>query len=458
MILHGLLVAISSIRKEWSYTTWSSLSPEPQGVEFGRAYELCLAISSIHEDWSYTDCPSSFPASARIGVRQSERTFRRHLQHPQGLEFHGLSFAISNIRKDWSSAKRTDCSSPSRASASSGVSNGLSFAISSIRKDWSSPKRTGCWSPSSASARTGGTRSVLRNLQHSQGLVFGKAHGLLVAISSIRKEWSYTTWSSLSPEPQGVEFGRAYELCLAISSIHEDWSYTDCPSSFPASARIGVRQSERTFRRHLQHPQGLEFHGLSFAISNIRKDWSSAKRTDCSSPSRASASSGVSNGLSFAISSIRKDWSSPKRMGCWSASPASARTGGTRSALRHLQHPQGLEFGKAHGLFVAISSIRKEWSFKQTVPRHLQHPQGLVFGKRTGCSSFAIANIRKEWRSTKRTDCSSASPASATSGVPRTVLRNLQHPQGLVYGKAHGVVVAILSTSIAFLNTCHVTS
>jgi hypothetical protein len=101
MILHGLLVAISSIRKEWSYTTWSSLSPEPQGVEFGRAYELSPAISSIHEDRSYTDRPSSFPASARIGVRQSDRTFRRHLQHPQGLEFHGLSFAISNIRKDW---------------------------------------------------------------------------------------------------------------------------------------------------------------------------------------------------------------------------------------------------------------------------------------------------------------------------------------------------------------------
>ena len=248
-------------------------------------------------------------------------------------------------------------------------------------------------------------------------------HGLLVAISSIRKEWSYTTWSSLSPEPQGVEFGRAYELSPAISSIHEDRSYTDRPSSFPASARIGVRQSERTFRRHLQHPQGLEFHGLSFAISNIRKDWSSAKRTDCSSLSPASARTGVSNGLSFAISSIRKDWSSPKRMGCWSASPASARTGGTRSALRHLQHPQGL-----------------------------------VFGKRTGCSSFAIANIRKEWRSTKRTDCSSASPASARSGVPRTVLRNLQHPQGLVYGKAHGLLVAILSTSTALLNTCHVTS
>ena len=140
--MHGLLVAISSIRKEWSYTTWSSLSPEPQGVEFGRAYELSPAISSIHEDRSYTDRPSSFPASARIGVRQSERTFRRHLQHPQGLEFHGLSFAISNIRKDWSSAKRT-----------------------------------GCWSPSPASARTGGTRSVLRNLQHPQGLVYGKAHG-----------------------------------------------------------------------------------------------------------------------------------------------------------------------------------------------------------------------------------------------------------------------------------------
>ena len=184
MILHGLLVAISSIRKEWSYTTWSSVSPERQGVEFGRAYELSPAISSIHEDRSYTDCPSSFPASARIGVRQSERTFRRHLQHPQGLEFHGLSFAISNIRKDWSSAKRTDCSSLSPASAKTGVSNGLSFAISSIRKDWRSPKRTGCWSPSSASARTGGTRSVLRNLQHSQGLVFGKAHGLLVAILS----------------------------------------------------------------------------------------------------------------------------------------------------------------------------------------------------------------------------------------------------------------------------------
>tara|TARA_B100000683_G_scaffold269823_1_gene307529 strand:- start:43 stop:915 length:873 start_codon:yes stop_codon:yes gene_type:complete len=290
-------------------------------------------------------------------------------------------------------------------------------------------------------------------------LVFGKAHGLLVAISSIRKEWSYTTWSSLSPEPQGVEFGRAYELpppspastrtgvtrtvlrrfqhpqglefdkanglFVAISSIRKDWSFTDCPLPSPTSARIGVRQSARIVRRHLEHPQAVEF---------------------------------LSNGLSFAISSIRKDWSSPKRMGCWSASPASARTGGTRSALRHLQHPQGLEFGKAHGLFVAISSIRKEWSFKQTVPRHLQHPQGLVFGKRTGCSSFAIANIRKEWRSTKRTDCSSASPASATSGVPRTVLRNLQHPQGLVYGKAHGVLVAILSTSIAFLNTCHVTS
>ena len=281
-----------------------------------------------------------------------------------------------------------------------------------------------CPPPSPASTRTGVTRTVLRRFQHPQGLEFDKANGLFVAISSIRK----------------------------------DWSFTDCPSPSPTSARIGVRQSARIVRRHLQHPQGLEFHGLSFAISNIRKDWSSAKRTDCSSLSPASARTGVSNGLSFAISSIRKDWSSAKRTGCWSPSPASARTGGTRSVLRNLQHPQGLVFGKAHGLLVAISSIRKEWSFKQTVPRHLQHPQGLVFGKRTGCSSFAIANIRKEWRSTKRTDCSSASPASARSGVPRTVLRNLQHPQGLVYGKAHGLLVAILSTSTALLNTCHVTS
>ena len=155
MILHGLLVAISSIRKEWSYTTWSSLSPEPQGVEFGRAYELSPAISSIHEDRSYTDRPSSFPASARIGVRQSERTFRRHLQHPQGLEFHGLSFAISNIRKDWSSAKRTDCSSLSPASASIGVRQSA--------------------------------QAVGRHLQHPQGL---EVHGLRLAISSIRKDWS----------------------------------------------------------------------------------------------------------------------------------------------------------------------------------------------------------------------------------------------------------------------------
>ena len=71
---------------------------------------------------------------------------------------------------------------------------------------------------------------------------------------------------------------------------------------------------------------------------------------------------------------------------------------------------------------------------------------------------YWIANIRKEWRSRKRTDCSSASPASARSEVPRIVLRNLQHPQGLVYGKAHGLLVAILSTSTALLNTCHVTS
>ena len=255
MILHGLLVAISSIRKEWSYTTWSSLSPEPQGVEFGRAYELSPAISSIHEDRSYTDRPSSFPASARIGVRQSERTFRRHLQHPQGLEFHGLSFAISNIRKDWSSAKRTDCSSLSPASARTGVSNGLSFAISSIRKDWSSPKRMGCWSASPASARTGGTRSALRHLQHPQGLEFGKAHGLFVAISSIRKDWCSANARAARPSPS------------------------------PTSARSGGRQSERTVRRHLQHPQGVEFHGLSFAISSIRKDWCTAKRTGCSSPS-----------------------------------------------------------------------------------------------------------------------------------------------------------------------------
>ena len=288
-------------------------------------------------------------------------------------------------------------------------------------------------------------------------------HGLLVAISSIRKEWSYTTWSSLSPEPQGVEFGRAYELSPAISSIHEDRSYTDRPSSFPASARIGVRQSERTFRRHLQHPQGLEFHGLSFAISNIRKDWSSAKRTDCSSPSRASASSGVSNGLSLDISSIRKDWSSPKRMGCWSASPASARTGGTRSALRHLQHPQGLEFGKAHGLFVAISSIRKEWSFKQTVPRHLpasarigvrqthgllvlrhrQHPQGVEVDKANGLF-VGISSIRKEWSST---DCPSQSPASARTGVrqsARAARRHLIHFDCIIeYLSRHFLVIII---------------
>ena len=320
MILHGLLVAISSIRKEWSYTTWSSLSPEPQGVEFGRAYEL----------------PPPSPASTRTGVT---RTVLRRFQHPQGLEFdkaNGLFVAISSIRKDWSF---TDCPSPSPTSARIGVRQSA--------------------------------RIVRRHLEH----------------------------------PQAVEF------------------LTDCPSLSPASARIGVRQSAWAVGRHLQHPQGLEVHGLPFAIS-----------------------------------SIRKDWSSPKRTGCWSPSSASARTGGTRSVLRNLQHPQGLVFGKAHGLLVAISSIRKEWSFKQTVPRHLQHPQGLVFGKRTGCSSFAIANIRKEWRSTKRTDCSSASPASARSGVPRTVLRNLQHPQGLVYGKAHGLLVAILSTSTALLNTCHVTS
>ena len=269
MILHGLLVAISSIRKEWSYTTWSSLSPEPQGVEFGRAYELSPAISSIHEDRSYTDRPSSFPASARIGVRQSERTFRRHLQHPQGLEFHGLSFAISNIPKE-----------------------------------------------------------------------FGKAHGLFVAISSIRKQWSFFL--------------------------------TDCPSLSPASARIGVRQSAWAVGRHLQHPQGLEVHGLPFAISSIRKDWSSVKRTDCSSPSPASARSGVSNRLSLAISSIRKDWCSANaRAARPSPSPTSARSGGRqseRTVRRHLQHPQGVEF---HGLSFAISSIRKDW----------------CTAKRTGCSS-----------------------------------------------------------------------
>ena len=268
--MHGLLVAISSIRKEWSYTTWSSLSPEPQGVEFGRAYELSPAISSIHEDRSYTDRPSSFPASARIGVRQSERTFRRHLQHPQGLEFHGLSFAISNIRKDWSSAKRTDCSSPSPASA-----------------------------------RTGVSRTVLRYLQHPQGLEFGKAHGLLVAtqhpqglevhglpfaISSIRKDWSSVKRTDCSsPSPASARSGVSNRLSLAISSIRKDWCSANAraarPSPSPTSARSGGRQSERTVRRHLQHPQGVEFHGLSFAISSIRKDWCTAKRTGCSSPS-----------------------------------------------------------------------------------------------------------------------------------------------------------------------------
>ena len=190
MILHGLLVAISSIRKEWSYTTWSSLSPEPQGVEFGRAYEL----------------PPPSPASTRTGVT---RTVLRRFQHPQGLEFdkaNGLFVAISSIRKDWSF---TDCPLPSPTSARIGVRQSA--------------------------------RIVRRYLQH----------------------------------PQGLEF------------------LTDCPSLSPASARIGVRQSARAVGRHLQHPQGLEVHGLSFAISSIRKDWCSAKRTGCSSPSPASARSGV---------------------------------------------------------------------------------------------------------------------------------------------------------------------
>ena len=237
MILHGLLVAISSIRKEWSYTTWSSLSPEPQGVEFGRAYELSPAISSIHEDRSYTDRPSSFPASARIGVRQSERTFRRHLQHPQGLEF------------------LTDCPSLSPASARIGVRQSA--------------------------------RAVGRHLQHPQGL---EVHGLPFAISSIRKDWSSVKRTDCSsPSPASARSGVSNRLSLAISSIRKDWCSANAraarPSPSPTSARSGGRQSERAVRRHLQQPQGVEFHGLSFAISSIRKDWCTAKRTGWSSPS-----------------------------------------------------------------------------------------------------------------------------------------------------------------------------
>ena len=274
MILHGLLVAISSIRKEWSYTTWSSLSPEPQGVEFGRAYEL----------------PPPSPASTRTGVT---RTVLRRFQHPQGLEFdkaNGLFVAISSIRKDWSF---TDCPSPSPTSARIGVRQSA--------------------------------RIVRRHLEH----------------------------------PQAVEF------------------LTDCPWISPASARIGVRQSAWAVGRHLQHPQGLEVHGLPFAISSIRKDWSSVKRTDCSSPSPASARIGVRQTHGLLV-------------------------------LRHRQHPQGVEVDKANGLFVGISSIRKEWS---------------------------------------STDCPSQSPASARTGVrqsARAARRHLIHFDCITeYLSRHFLVIII---------------
>ena len=379
----------------------------PQGLEFDKANGLFVAISSIRKDWSFTDCPSPSPTSARIGVRQSARIVRRHLQHPQGLEFltdcpslspasarigvrqsawavgrhlqhpqglevHGLPFAISSIRKDWCSAKRTGCSSPSPASARSGVTRpGLRYLQS--RKEWSSAGRMNCASPSPASTRTEITRTVLRRFQHPQGLEFDKANGLFVAISSIRKDWSFTDCPSPSPTSARIGVRQSARIVRRHLQHPQGLEFlTDCPSLSPASARIGVRQSAWAVGRHLQHPQGLEVHGLPFAISSIRKDWSSVKRTDCSSPSPASARSGVSNRLSLAISSIRKDWCSANaRAARPSPSPTSARSGGRqseRTVRRHLQHPQGVEF---HGLSFAISSIRKDW----------------CTAKRTGCSS-----------------------------------------------------------------------
>ena len=234
--MHGLLVAISSIRKEWSYTTWSSLSPEPQGVEFGRAYEL----------------PPPSPASTRTGVT---RTVLRRFQHPQGLEFdkaNGLFVAISSIRKDWSF---TDCPSPSPTSARIGVRQSARIVRRYLQHPQGLEFLTDCPSLSPASARIGVRQSawaVGRHLQHPQGL---EVHGLPFAISSIRKDWCSANARAARPSPS------------------------------PTSARSGGRQSERTVRRHLQHPQGVEFHGLTFAISSIRKDWCTAKRTGCSSPS-----------------------------------------------------------------------------------------------------------------------------------------------------------------------------
>ena len=250
----------------------------------------------------------------------------------------------------------TDCSSPSPASARSGVTRpGLRYLQS--RKEWSSAGRMNCPPPSPASTRTGVTRTVLRRFQHPQGLEFDKANGLFVAISSIRK----------------------------------DWSFTDCPLPSPTSARIGVRQSARIVRRHLEHPQAVEF---------------------------------LSNGLSFAISSIRKDWSSPKRMGCWSASPASARTGGTRSALRHLQHPQGVEFQTdCPSPSPASTRIGVRQTHGLLVLSHRQHPQGVEVDKANGLF-VGISSIRKEWSST---DCPSQSPASARTGVRQSARGGRRH-------------------------------
>ena len=99
--------------------------------------------------------------------------------------------------------------------------------------------------------------------------------------------WFCTDCSS--PSPASARSGVSNRLSLAISSIRKDWCSANAraarPSPSPTSARSGGRQSERTVRRHLQHPQGVEFHGLSFAISSIRKDWCTAKRTGWSSPS-----------------------------------------------------------------------------------------------------------------------------------------------------------------------------
>ena len=266
----------------------------------------------------------------------------------------------------------TDCSSPSPASARSGVTRpGLRYLQS--RKEWSSAGRMNCPPPSPASTRTGVTRTVLRRFQHPQGLEFDKANGLFVAISSIRKDWSFTDCPLPSPTSARIGVRQSARIVRRYLQHPQGLEFlTDCPSLSPASARIGVRQSAWAVGRHLQHPQGLEVHGLPFAISSIRKDWSSVKRTDCSSPSPASARSGVSNRLSLAISSIRKDWCSANaRAARPSPSPTSARSGGRqseRTVRRHLQHPQRVEF---HGLSFAISSIRKDW----------------CTAKRTGCSS-----------------------------------------------------------------------